>query len=78
MMAESQWIPFTLAMEQSRRRFQCSLDRSDCKPLQMIINGEGGSGKSWLIRHIVKDMHNVFGEHRATRRKSKRVLLLAH
>lgn len=77
-MAESQWIPFAIAMEQSRRRFTCMLDKSKCKPLQMIINGEGGSGKSWLIRHIVKDMHNVFGEHKATRRKSKRVLLLAH
>jgi hypothetical protein len=44
----------------------------------MIINGEGGSGKSWLIRHIVKDLHNVFGEHASTRRTLKRVLLLAH
>eukprot|EP00644_Phytophthora_capsici_P000409 jgi/Phyca11/80962/gw1.4.1032.1 len=44
----------------------------------MIRNGEGGSGKSWLIRHIVKDIHNVFGEHDSTRRTSKRVLLLAH
>eukprot|EP00644_Phytophthora_capsici_P017766 jgi/Phyca11/41334/gw1.80.19.1 len=44
----------------------------------MIINGEGGSGKSWLIRHIVKDVHNVFEEHSSTRRTSRRVLLLAH
>eukprot|EP00644_Phytophthora_capsici_P000337 jgi/Phyca11/80933/gw1.4.1031.1 len=44
----------------------------------MIIHGEGGSGKSWLINHIVKDVHTVFGEHHATRRTSKRVLLLAH
>jgi hypothetical protein len=75
---DSQWTPFALAMDQVRKRFKSSLDGSRCKPLHMIINGEGGSGKSWLIRHIVKDLHNVFGEHAATRRTSKWVLLLVH
>jgi hypothetical protein len=77
-MAESQWIPFALAMEQSRKRFKTSLAKEKCNPLRMIINGEGGSGKSWLIRHLVKDVHNVLGEHSMTRRSSKRALLLAH
>jgi hypothetical protein len=78
-MDESQWIPFALAMQQYRRRLKSMLEMmSSCKPLQMIINGEGGSGKSWLIRHIVKNLHNVFGKHSATRRASKRLLLLAH
>jgi hypothetical protein len=77
-MADSQWIPFSLAMKQSRDRFKCSLEQARCTPLRMIVNGEGGSGKSWLIKHIVKDVHNVFGEHKSTRRTLKRVLLLAH
>lgn len=77
-MADSQWVPFALAMQQSRMRFKNALEKTPCKPLQLVINGEGGSGKSWLIKHIVKDVHTVFGEHTATRRKSKRVLLLAH
>ncbi|KAG6949593.1 hypothetical protein JG687_00014763 [Phytophthora cactorum] len=46
LMADSLWIPFALAMQQSRRRFKSSLEHSRCKPLQFIINGEGGSGKS--------------------------------
>ncbi|KAF1794921.1 hypothetical protein GQ600_26855 [Phytophthora cactorum] len=56
-MAESQWVPFALGMEQSRRRFKASLDKPKCNPLRMIINGDGGSGKSWLIRHLGKDVH---------------------
>jgi hypothetical protein len=74
----SQWIPFALAMCQARQRFRSSIENTPCAPLHMIIHGEGGSGKSWLIRHIVKDIHCVFGEHTASRRNSKRILLLAH
>jgi hypothetical protein len=77
-MDESQWIPFALAMRQARRRLLSSTENVPCEPLQMIIHGEGGSGKSWLIRHIVKDLHNVFGDYAISRRNSKRVLLLAH
>ncbi|GMF66045.1 unnamed protein product [Phytophthora lilii] len=39
-MDDSQWIPFSLAMRQSRRRFRASIDNSVCEPMQMIINGE--------------------------------------
>ncbi|KAK1943199.1 hypothetical protein P3T76_004595 [Phytophthora citrophthora] len=35
-MAESQWTPFALAMEQSRKRYTATLYNSKCKPLQMI------------------------------------------
>ncbi|ETL35113.1 hypothetical protein L916_12716, partial [Phytophthora nicotianae] len=77
-MDESQWVPFAFAMVQSRARLQASVNNATCEPMQMIIQGEGGSGKSWLIKHIVKDVHNVFCEHSATRRTSKRLLLLAH
>ncbi|KAJ8540786.1 hypothetical protein ON010_g12440 [Phytophthora cinnamomi] len=77
-MAGSQWIPFALAMRQSRNWLKHAPENTQCNPLRMIINEEGGSGKSWLIKHIVKDMHNVFGEHFATRRTSKRMILLAH
>ncbi|ETL49353.1 hypothetical protein L916_01148, partial [Phytophthora nicotianae] len=63
---------------QSRKRFMAHIENSECLPLQMIIHGEGGSGKSWLIKHIVKDLHNVFNEQYLSRRRSKRILLLAH
>ncbi|KUF98597.1 hypothetical protein AM588_10008185 [Phytophthora nicotianae] len=53
-------------------------ENSECLPLEMIIHGEGGSGNSWLIKHIVKDLHTVFNEQYLSRRRSKRVLLLAH
>ncbi|OWZ13615.1 hypothetical protein PHMEG_00013033 [Phytophthora megakarya] len=42
----------------------------------MIINGEGGSGKSWLIDHLVKDVRCVFREQ--PKILSQRILLLAH
>lgn len=77
-MDDSQWIPFALAMNQSRKRYQAATGNSECEAIRMVIHGEGGSGKSWLIKHIVKDLHNVFGEHWSSRRNSKRVLLLAH
>ncbi|ETM34676.1 hypothetical protein PPTG_24118 [Phytophthora nicotianae INRA-310] len=76
-MAESQWIPFSLAMQQSRARLKAQLEGTECQPLHMIINGEGGSGKSWLIEHIVKDLHSVFYGN-GTDRLAQRVLLLAH
>jgi hypothetical protein len=44
----------------------------------MILNGEGGSGKSWLIRHIVKDVHRVWRDQDMRVRGSRRVLLMAH
>jgi hypothetical protein len=61
-MHDSQWIPLALAMCQARQRFCTSIENTPCAPLHMIIHGEGGYGKSWLIRHIVKDIHCVFGE----------------
>jgi len=67
-MDESQWIPFALVMRQARRRLHSTTENVFCEPLQMIIHGEGGSGKSWLIRHIVKDLHNVFGDYAISRR----------
>ncbi|EEY59189.1 uncharacterized protein PITG_11663 [Phytophthora infestans T30-4] len=42
----------------------------------MIINGEGGSGKSWLIDHLVKDTRCVFRDLPSSH--SQRILLLAH
>eukprot|EP00644_Phytophthora_capsici_P000529 jgi/Phyca11/99658/e_gw1.4.1028.1 len=42
----------------------------------MIVNGEGGTGKSWLIDHLVKDVHCVFRDLPASH--SNRILLLAH
>lgn len=77
-MDDSQWIPFALTMTQSRKRFRSSIDNSFCEPMRMIIHGEGGSGKSWLIQHIVNDLHNVYREHWVSGRVSKSVLLLAH
>ncbi|KUF86314.1 Ribosomal silencing factor RsfS [Phytophthora nicotianae] len=77
-MDESQWVPFAFAMVQFRDQLQASVNNTTREPRQMIIQGEGGSGTSWLNKHIVKDVHNVFCEHSATRRSSKRVLLLAH
>ena len=77
-MTEDQWIPFSLCMRQSRLRYEAERKQEQCKQMTMVINGEGGSGKSWLIRHIVKDLHNVFGDNNLSVRKSKRVLLMAH
>lgn len=76
-MSDSQWLPFALAMSQSRARFRSKLERIPCAPLLLIINGEGGSGKSWLIEHIVRDVRNVFYDSNEAR-SSERVLLLAH
>ena len=77
-MNDDQWVPFALSMKQARKRHDAMIQGVDCPPMRMILSGEGGSGKSWLIKHIVKDVHQVFGESNVSVRKSKRVLLMAH
>ncbi|GMF17089.1 unnamed protein product [Phytophthora fragariaefolia] len=76
-MSDSQWIPFALAMWQTRTRFKSKIEGMPCDPLYMIVNGEGGSGKSWLINRIVNDTRNVFYDCEVER-NSDHVLLLAH
>ncbi|GMF57209.1 unnamed protein product [Phytophthora fragariaefolia] len=76
-MADSQWVPFVLAMQQSRARLKATLKCTECQPLHLIINGEGGSGKSWLIDHIVKDVNFVFSGSNQ-QHSPDRVQLLAH
>ncbi|GMF28892.1 unnamed protein product [Phytophthora fragariaefolia] len=76
-LADSQWVPFALAMQQSRARLKAMLECTECHPLHLIINGEGGSGKSWLIDHIVKDVNFVFSGSNQ-QHSPGRVLLLAH
>lgn len=71
-MNDDQWIPFALCMRQSRARKGSLVSKEDIFPLRMIINGEGGTGKTWLINHIVEDMRVVFSD------SSKRILLMAH
>ena len=77
-MSDEQWSPFAVCMSQSRRRLAAMKSGTRCAPMQMALHGEGGSGKSWLIRHIVKDVHNVFGDTDTSVRSSRRVLLMAH
>ena len=77
-MTEDQWIPLSLCMKQSRLRYEAERKKVQCEQMTMVVNGEGGYGKSWLIRHIVKDLHHVFGDNNLSVRKSKRVLLVAH
>jgi hypothetical protein len=73
-MTEDQWKPFSIWMQQSRRRYASLSQGSDCTPVRMVVAGEGGTGKSWLIRQIQCDTRAVFGAATAI----KRVLLMAH
>jgi hypothetical protein len=73
-MSDDQWGPYSLWMQQSRRRHTNSGGLFSYPQLQMIVSGEGGTGKSWLIKHIIQDQRIVFGREEAT----KRILLMAH
>jgi hypothetical protein len=46
--------------------------------MYMISNGEGGAGKYWLVRHIVKEVHTAWGDLQTSVRSSKCVLLMVH
>lgn len=71
-MNADQWLPFALCMKQSRLRKATFDTNKHVSPLQMIINGGGGTGKSWLLFHIVKDVHTVFSD------QCRRVLIMGH
>jgi hypothetical protein len=73
-MSIDQWRPFALWVLQTRKRFAASSAGSTCAPLRMIVSGEGGTGKSWLIQQILGDIRVVFGSGEAR----KRTLLMAH
>lgn len=73
-MNEDQWVALAICMQQSRLRKDTRSNA--CNPMALILNGEGGSGKSWLINHIVKDVYEVFDRYQE--RQPLRVLLLAH
>lgn len=75
---ESPWGPLALGMKQSRNLHISMLNNKFWKPLHRIIQGEGGFGKSWVIKHIVKDVQCGFGENSRTRQISRRICLLAH
>lgn len=61
-----------MCMNQSRLRKSAHATGSFVQPLQMVVTGEGGTGKSWLINHVVRDVQHVFQD------RKRRVLLMAH
>lgn len=73
-MTEDQWRPFAVWMRQSRLRALSVYHQVPYNQLIMIVSGEGGTGKSWLIRQIILDIKIVCGSNQA----KKHILLMAY
>ncbi len=58
-MTADQWLPFAMCMNQPRQRKSAIANHHEVTQLKMIIKSEGGSGKSWLIHHIVEDTKHI-------------------